>query len=66
MLRKRPFELQIVMLLEEHISDMEEFQFPIINEKIIPPTRSSMDRTSTSSVTPHRACGSLPQLAGPL
>ena len=39
------------MLLEKHISDMEEFQFPIINERIIPPTRSSMDRTSTSVTT---------------
>lgn len=39
------------MLLEKHISDMGEFQFPIINERIIPPTRSSMDRTSTSVTT---------------
>jgi hypothetical protein len=31
---------------------MGEFQFPIINERIIPPpTRSSMDRTSTSVTT---------------
>jgi len=39
------------MLLEKHISNMGEFQFPIINERIIPPTRSSMDRTSTSVTT---------------
>lgn len=45
------------MLLERHISNIEEWKFPKSTSWSYP----SLNRTSTSSVTPHRAYGSIPQ-----